>query len=79
MLLAPVGDRDRICCSAEQRRTDGSDDNSPRMKAQALDSDVGRTLPLKDDGTGGHMMYDEPSIRVQMTKDVAAFVRASVH
>jgi carboxypeptidase C (cathepsin A) len=26
---------------------------------------------------GGHMMYDEPAIRVQMTKDVAAFVKAA--
>jgi len=46
-----VGDRDRICCNAEQRRPDGSDDNSLRMKAQSLDNHVGKTLRLKDDGT----------------------------
>jgi glucose/arabinose dehydrogenase len=51
MLYATVGDRDRICCNAEQRRPDGSDDNSLRMKAQALDSDAGKTLRLKEDGT----------------------------
>jgi aldose sugar dehydrogenase len=50
-LFVTVGDRDRICCSAEQRRPDGSDDNSLRMKAQALDNHVGKTLRLKDDGT----------------------------
>ena len=26
---------------------------------------------------GGHMMYDEPAIRVQMTNDIAAFVKAA--
>jgi glucose/arabinose dehydrogenase len=51
MLYVTVGDRDRICCSAEQRRPDGSDDNSLRMKAQSLDNHVGKTLRLKDDGT----------------------------
>ena len=44
MLYVTVGDRDRRCC-------DGSEDNSLRMKAQALDSHVGKTLRLKDDGT----------------------------
>ena len=42
-LYVTVGDRDRRCC-------DGSDDNSLRMKAQSLDSHVGKTLRLKDDG-----------------------------
>ena len=51
MLYATVGDRDRICCDANQRRPDGSDDNSLRMKAQSLESDAGKTLRLKDDGT----------------------------
>jgi glucose/arabinose dehydrogenase len=51
MLYATVGDRDRICCDAKQRRPDGSDDNSLRMKAQSLESDAGKTLRLKDDGT----------------------------
>jgi len=50
-LYVTVGDRDRICCNAEQRRADGSDDNSLRMKAQALDNHVGKTLRIKDDGT----------------------------
>lgn len=27
---------------------------------------------------GGHMMYDDPALRVQVTKDVAAFVRGAV-
>jgi carboxypeptidase C (cathepsin A) len=27
---------------------------------------------------GGHMMYDEPAIRLQMTEDVAAFVKAAL-
>ena len=26
---------------------------------------------------GGHMMYDEPAIRIQMTKDVTAFIKAA--
>jgi glucose/arabinose dehydrogenase len=51
MLLATVGDRDRICCNAEQKRADGSDDNRLRLKAQDLGTDVGKTLRLKDDGT----------------------------
>jgi glucose/arabinose dehydrogenase len=51
MLYVTVGDRDRICCNAQQRRPDGSDDNSLRMKAQALDNHVGKTLRLRDDGT----------------------------
>jgi glucose/arabinose dehydrogenase len=43
-LYVTVGDRDRICCN-------GSDDNSLRMKAQALDNHVGKTLRLRDDGS----------------------------
>jgi len=44
MLYVTVGDRDRLCCT-------GTEDNSLRMKAQALDNDVGKTLRLRDDGT----------------------------
>jgi glucose/arabinose dehydrogenase len=44
MLFVTVGDRDRLCCT-------GTEDNSLRMKAQALDNHVGKTLRLKDDGT----------------------------
>jgi glucose/arabinose dehydrogenase len=51
MLLATVGDRDRICCNAAQKRADGSDDNSLRLKAQDLGTHVGKTLRLRDDGT----------------------------
>ena len=51
MLYVTIGDRDRICCNAEQKHPDGSDDNSLRMKSQALDNHVGKTLRLKDDGT----------------------------
>jgi glucose/arabinose dehydrogenase len=51
MLYVTVGDRDRICCNAEQLRPDGTDDNSLRMKAQALNNDVGKTLRLREDGT----------------------------
>ena len=43
-LYVTVGDRDRVCCN-------GTDDNSLRMKAQALDNHVGKTLRLKDDGS----------------------------
>jgi glucose/arabinose dehydrogenase len=43
-LYVTVGDRDRICCN-------GTDDNSLRMKAQALDNHVGKTLRIKDDGS----------------------------
>jgi glucose/arabinose dehydrogenase len=50
-LYVTIGDRDRICCNAEQKKADGSDDNSLRMKSQALDNHVGKTLRLKDDGT----------------------------
>jgi glucose/arabinose dehydrogenase len=50
-LFVTVGDRDRICCNAQQRRADGSDDNSLRMKSQSLDNHVGKTLRLRDDGT----------------------------
>jgi glucose/arabinose dehydrogenase len=42
-LYLMVGDRDRLCCT-------GSEDNSLRMKAQALDTHVGKTLRLRDDG-----------------------------
>jgi glucose/arabinose dehydrogenase len=42
MLYVTVGDRDRLF---------GSEDNSLRMKAQKLDSDAGKTLRLRDDGT----------------------------
>ena len=51
MLYVTIGDRDRICCNAQQRRADGSDDNSLRMKAQTLDNHVGKTLRLRDDGS----------------------------
>jgi glucose/arabinose dehydrogenase len=51
MLYVTVGDRDRICCNAQQLRTDGSDDNSLRIKAQGLDNHVGKTLRLRDDGS----------------------------
>lgn len=43
-LYVTVGDRDRICCN-------GSEDTSLRMKAQALDNHVGKTLRLRDDGS----------------------------
>jgi aldose sugar dehydrogenase len=42
-LYVMVGDRDRLCCT-------GTEDNSLRMKAQALDNHIGKTLRLKDDG-----------------------------
>jgi glucose/arabinose dehydrogenase len=42
-LYVMVGDRDRLCCT-------GTEDNSLRMKAQALDNHVGKTLRIKDDG-----------------------------
>ena len=45
-----VGDQDRICCNAQQRRPDGSDDNSLRMRAQQLDTHIGKTLRLTDEG-----------------------------
>ena len=43
-LYITVGDRDRICCN-------GTDDNSLRIKAQALDNHVGKTLRIRDDGS----------------------------
>lgn len=43
LLYITVGDRDRLCCT-------GTEDNSLRMKAQALDNHVGKTLRLRDDG-----------------------------
>jgi glucose/arabinose dehydrogenase len=42
-LYVMVGDRDRLCCT-------GVEDNSLRMKAQALDNHVGKTLRITDDG-----------------------------
>jgi len=42
-LLVTVGDRDLYCC-------DGSENNSQRMKAQALDNDYGKILRIRDDG-----------------------------
>jgi glucose/arabinose dehydrogenase len=42
-LFVTVGDRDRICCN-------GTDDNSLRMKAQALNNHVGKVLRIRDDG-----------------------------
>jgi glucose/arabinose dehydrogenase len=42
-LYVTVGDRDRLCCGA-------MDDNSIRILAQSLASDVGKTLRLTDDG-----------------------------
>jgi glucose/arabinose dehydrogenase len=42
-LYVMVGDRDRLCCT-------GVEDNSLRMKAQALDNHVGKTLRIADDG-----------------------------
>jgi aldose sugar dehydrogenase len=50
-LYVTIGDRDRICCNELQKRPDGSDDNSLRMKSQALDNHVGKTLRLRDDGS----------------------------
>jgi glucose/arabinose dehydrogenase len=43
-LYVTVGDRDRYCC-------DGSENNSQRMKAQALDNDYGKILRIRDDGS----------------------------
>ncbi len=43
-LYVTVGDRDRLCCA-------GTEDNSLRLKAQDLGSDVGKTLRLRDDGS----------------------------
>jgi glucose/arabinose dehydrogenase len=43
MLYVMIGDRDRLCCT-------GVEDNSLRMKAQALDNHVGKTLRLTDVG-----------------------------
>jgi glucose/arabinose dehydrogenase len=43
-LYVTVGDRDRLCCI-------GRDDNSLRIKAQALDNHVGKILRIRDDGT----------------------------
>jgi glucose/arabinose dehydrogenase len=43
-LYLTVGDRDGKCCI-------GRDDNSIRIKAQALDTHIGKTLRLRDDGS----------------------------
>lgn len=43
-LYVTVGDRDRLCCV-------GYDDPSLRLKAQALDNHVGKTLRIRDDGS----------------------------
>ena len=43
-LFVTVGNRDRYCC-------DGSENNSQRMKAQALDNDYGKILRIRDDGS----------------------------
>src|SRR4051812_40603932 len=43
-LYVTVGDRDRYCC-------DGSENNTQRMKAQALDNDYGKILRIRDDGS----------------------------
>ncbi len=42
-LYVTVGDRDRLCCGPK-------DDNSIRILAQSLMSDIGKTLRLTDDG-----------------------------
>ena len=42
-LYVTVGDRDRLCCGTP-------DDNSIRILAQSLVSDIGKTLRLTDDG-----------------------------
>lgn len=42
-LYVTVGDRDRLCCGAQ-------DDNSIRMRAQSLADHVGKTLRLTDEG-----------------------------
>jgi glucose/arabinose dehydrogenase len=44
LLYVTVGDRDRLCCP-------GTEDNSLRVKAQALDNHVGKTLRIRDDGS----------------------------
>jgi len=43
-LYVAIGDRDRLCCIEK-------DDNSLRLKAQALNNHVGKVLRLRDDGT----------------------------
>ena len=42
-LYVTIGDRDRFCCQP-------NDDPSLRLKAQALDNHVGKTLRIRDDG-----------------------------
>jgi glucose/arabinose dehydrogenase len=43
-LYLTVGDRDGLCCI-------GRDDNSIRIKAQSLDTHMGKTLRLREDGS----------------------------
>jgi glucose/arabinose dehydrogenase len=43
-LYVTVGDRDRLCCQPE-------DDPSIRLRAQDLDTDIGKTLRIRDDGS----------------------------
>jgi aldose sugar dehydrogenase len=43
-LYVTVGDRDRLCCI-------GKDDNSIRIRAQALDNHLGKVLRIRDDGS----------------------------
>jgi aldose sugar dehydrogenase len=43
-LYITIGDRDRLCCQP-------NDDPSLRLKAQDLESDVGKTLRIRDDGS----------------------------
>jgi glucose/arabinose dehydrogenase len=42
-LYITVGDRDRLCCQP-------NDDPSIRLRAQDLDTDIGKTLRIRDDG-----------------------------
>ncbi len=44
-----------------------------RRLVSALEPAIGSNLTAMC-YEGGHMMYDDPAIRAQMTKDVAAFV-----
>jgi glucose/arabinose dehydrogenase len=64
-LYLTVGDQDRICCNAQQRRPDGADDNSLRLRAQNLDTHIGKTLRLTD--TGG-VPKDNPFVNTAGAK-----------